>query len=265
MHEFAMISGVNCGTFSSSHKVDMLKCKRRLKVAYFGDEKITIDELERIFIEMKYSKGKFKKKLNYINTNHERLRVDLIYYLKKDINKRALHYKGKVGEKKSKESYSLYGFPCVLQVWGYEAIPFISRTFAKRLDGNATLRCLLWKPKKEQEYSAIVDQCERNKKNVIIKSILHLSEFEESQDYIKGIASLNDESNYLIEPFVQKAKDPTSRTDPLEANIDDSSIKFDHCDYGDTGSYLTLPTQNNNVDCKEDDDVEVVSPHPRLV
>ncbi|PON70405.1 hypothetical protein PanWU01x14_080740 [Parasponia andersonii] len=89
-YEFVMINGLNCRTFSNSREVDMLKCsnsrevdmlkcKKRLKVDYFGDEKITIDELERIFIEMKYSKGKFKKKLYYININHDHLRVALIY------------------------------------------------------------------------------------------------------------------------------------------------------------------------------------------
>ncbi|PON35079.1 hypothetical protein TorRG33x02_352180 [Trema orientale] len=41
---------------------------------------------------------------------------------------------------------------------------------------------------------------------IIVESILHPSEFEESQHYMKGMASLNDEKDDLIDPFVQKAK-----------------------------------------------------------
>ncbi|PON63177.1 hypothetical protein TorRG33x02_277210, partial [Trema orientale] len=81
MHEFASISGLNCRTFSSSHKVDLLKSNRKLKVDYFGDKRITLDELETHFFEMKTEKGKFKKKMNDIKTNCDHLRVALIYYV----------------------------------------------------------------------------------------------------------------------------------------------------------------------------------------
>ncbi|PON58807.1 hypothetical protein PanWU01x14_163220 [Parasponia andersonii] len=122
------------------------------------------------------------------------------------------------------------------------------------------------KPREDNEEEA---GCKPHYPDSLHAENIHIPNFpcEENNNYhnegvLSKLQCMNDRLELIIAMIM---RDPTRRTDPLEANIDDNSIKFDHCDYRDTGSYMTLPTQNNDSDCNEDDAIEMVSPHPMPV
>ena len=63
----------------------------------------------------------------------------------------------------TKDQYTVYGFPYALQVWAYEAIPLIGKTFAKRLEGDVTPRLLRWDAKDPPEYKDILKTFKKQK------------------------------------------------------------------------------------------------------
>ncbi|XP_062095946.1 uncharacterized protein LOC133801706 isoform X2 [Humulus lupulus] len=252
MHEFALISGFNCGK-SNDPNLSSLRKGNRLKKEYFRDIEghITLKDLETMFVDMSEENlvGELKKKKKYIKKNWDHLRLALLYCLegvvlahelaqpigeenmgivedfdvfnkypwgrlcynltldglKTNLKKKSVKYQNKVGGKKSKESYKLYGFPYIFQVWIYEAILLLGNLFANPKEGNVTPRCLHWEAK-EPEYKEISQALKLTHGKIDVHHILHASELEKCQPYMKDFELLNDKADDLIDTFVKKLK-----------------------------------------------------------
>ncbi|XP_062093599.1 uncharacterized protein LOC133799616 [Humulus lupulus] len=232
MHEFVLISGFNCGK-SNDPNLSSLRKSNRLKKEYFMDIEghINLTDLETMFVDMSEENlvGELKKKKKYIKKNRDHLRLALLYCLEGVMLAHELPQP--IGEENMGivEDFDVFnkypwgrlcynltldGLKTNLKkkfvkyqnkVWIYEAIFLLGNLFANQKEGNVTPRCLHWEAK-EPDYKKISQALKLAHGKIGVHNILHASELEKCQPYMKDFELLNDKVNDLIDTFVKKLK-----------------------------------------------------------
>ncbi|KAL2461543.1 DUF1985 domain-containing protein [Abeliophyllum distichum] len=234
LKEWALITGLNCGTGPDRKHMEYVRRTNRLLYHYFeGKSHITTKELEVAFAKCQDMRDKFKLGLvlfleSVLFCPDRRASIqlaslsivedlDLFYscpWGKESFRRTIVTFKRdwrakskelKSNPKPSRFKYSLHGFPLALQVWAYEAMPHVGRQFASKFQHKVP-RMVCWDATIAPTSSEISDVLNGHK--LIVYCIIRPTDEENSKKYMRDFS-----------PFESASRD--RRFDEIIDNLDD--------------------------------------------